>query len=140
MGLGDVFFHGLNIVAQKNAKVSELESSLWSLKKEKSSLTTQLSVVEKKLEGEQKARKENIEKLQSSQDKLSIEAEEATDALQGDNSRLKDKVVELKANVRKRESDAYNFGFLAYLWNFLASDLDNDLAPRFPPTTPEYMV
>lgn len=140
MCLGDVFFHGLNIVTQKNATNFEYKSSLRNLRKEKNSFVTQLSEVQKKLEDEKKARKENVGKLQSFLDKLFIEAKKTNEALQGENSKLQSKITDLETGIKKRESDAYNFDFPAYLRNFLAADPEYDWAPHFPPTTPDYIV
>ncbi|KAL8091703.1 hypothetical protein AgCh_034097 [Apium graveolens] len=71
----------------------------------------------KKLEEEERATKEDVSNLQMSYKKLSLEANEANKALQGEKSMLQEKITDLET-----------------------ADPDYGWAPRFPPSNPGYVV
>lgn len=63
----------------------------------------------------------------------------ATQTLEGENTKLKSEMNELRAEIRKSQSDPYCAGFLGYLRNFLAGDPEYDWVTHFAPSTPAYM-
>lgn len=139
-GLGDAFYHGLRVLAQKNSIIKDQERSLKKLKGEASSHATKMAEAQKKLDGEIRARKDDVDKLQLTLDKANFDLDNLKRTHEDEIAKLRSENELLLASTRKGQSEAYNAGFLDYLRNFLAADPDYNWAQHFAPSTPGYMI
>lgn len=63
LGLGDAFFHGLNVLAQKNTLIKDQERALKNLKGEATIQQSKLLAAEKKAVDETRVRRDEVGKL-----------------------------------------------------------------------------
>lgn len=139
LGLGDAFYHGLTLMNQKNSIIKNKEKAITKYKDDVFILKGQVADFHKKYNNEIKAMKDDANKAQMSLDQFQVEAKQAQELLEGENSRLQARVDELEASLKKREGAAYSMGFLDYLCNFLAADPEYDWPSHFAPSTPAFM-
>lgn len=117
MRLGDIFFHDLNVLAQKNTIITDQEKSLKKLIGE-ALIIICFEAQQKFLDGI-KARKDEADKIQTDMDQLSIQSKQSIANLEKKNMCLEAEMEELKESIHKGQIDAYSTGFLDYLSNFL---------------------
>ncbi|KAK1395007.1 hypothetical protein POM88_014063 [Heracleum sosnowskyi] len=105
MGLGEAFYHGVNVLLEKNAIITDQDNTVKKWKGEASSCKSQLVEVQKKLDAVQ-AMKDEVEKVQAALNKLSVESKIMGEALKSENAKMKKELTELKASTQKELSDA----------------------------------
>lgn len=140
LGLGEAFFQGLNVLAAKNSQISELEKANSKLKREATSSSDKLKGLQSKYKDDMQTRDLQIKNFQTTLNELTESSTAAANLANSTIAGLQSELESEKASKSKELSDAYGFGFLDYLVNFLAADPDYDWSKFFAPSTPAYMT
>lgn len=138
--LGEASFHGLDLVSSLEAENTKLQKSLTSTKTSSNYYKGILDGVEKKVVDIKNDYKAELKRTQDELEKVKVESKTASEAQAAELEKLKAGNEILQGDKDKELSKAYSAGFVAYLQNFLAVDLDYDWTSHFVPSISGYMI